>query len=157
MSSGDIALKIRTDDTIDMVVAANDLLTDDGIETAVIMSLFSDQRILEEEVEDGINDRRGWWGDEFSGDETDQIGSKLWLLDRSKTEQETLNRAKQYAEDALQWMKTDGIADRVEANAVYDANKIMVLTILIYRPGQKEPYKFEKKWNTESNRDRSEG
>lgn len=153
-ANGDIALQIRTDDAIDMLIVDNDLATDEGLQTAIIMSLFSDARIDADEVEDGIKDRRGWWGDEFPDTEGDAIGSKLWLLDRSKIIQETLNRAEQFATDALQWMIDDGVADSITAQAVFDVNQSMVLTILVYQPGQKEPYKFTKKWNTEADRER---
>jgi len=151
--SGDIALQIRTDDAIDMLIVDNDLDTDEGLQTAILVSLFSDKRIDQDEVEEGISDRRGWWGDEFPDVEGDEIGSKLWLLDRSKIIQETLNRAQEYAADALQWMLTDGVASKIVPSAVFVGTS-MVLTILIYQPGKKEPYKFTKKWNTEADRER---
>lgn len=39
-----------------------DLLTDNSLLTAVIISLFTDRRALDsDEIPDGTRDRRGWW------------------------------------------------------------------------------------------------
>ena len=98
----------------------NDLKMDDGLVTSVLISLFSDQRAADDEVlpDPNSTDKRGWWGDlvipEFEGDE---IGSKLWLLERASLTQETLNLAIQYAEDSLDWMIQDGIASTITVTA----------------------------------------
>lgn len=93
--------------------AGNDLLADDGLETAVIISLFSDLRLPNgQPLNDGTNDPRGWWGD--MGDEDGvQLGSLLWLLWREKVLPATVARAIEYCRDALQWMIDDGIATTV--------------------------------------------
>lgn len=62
-------------------IVKNDLRRDPGLETAVLISVFTDQRVEEEAVPDNSADRRGWWGD-LSEDAT---GSKFWLLFRSST------------------------------------------------------------------------
>ncbi|EOM5101013.1 phage GP46 family protein [Escherichia coli] len=60
-----------------------DLLTDNSLLTAVIISLFTDRRALDsDEIPDGTRDRRGWWGDSFR---ERPVGSRLWLLSREKT------------------------------------------------------------------------
>lgn len=155
-AGGDIALQVNGDQEIDLAIIQNDLAIDDGLETSVIVSLFSDKRVTAEELSQfdvRQTDLRGWWGDEFADDEGDQIGSKLWLLDRSKIIQETLNQAQEFAADALQWMIDDGIATSISCSASWDINQAMVLQVLIYRPGQNAPYKFTKKWNTEATRE----
>ena len=96
-----------------------DLEYDEGLETAVIISLFTDRRAnFDDILPDSSNrDFRGWWGDLASPlIEGDQIGSRLWLLEREKTLKTVLVRAKQYAEEALQWMIEDRIATKIEVD-----------------------------------------
>jgi len=96
---------------------SGDVESETGFVSAVIISLFTDRRAkIDDELPDPNNkDRRGWWGDLASPDvEGDQIGSKLWLLERSKTTPDVLYKAKKYAEECLQWMIEDGHASKVE-------------------------------------------
>ncbi len=122
----------------DIVVENGDLEIDQGLKTAVIISLFSD-RLAEsgDEIPDGSTDRRGWWGDMplESADEStgtpDRIGSRLWLLDRALQTQDTLNRAERYANEALAWMVTDGVASSVTATASFPQRGWIKLQIVI--------------------------
>lgn len=96
-----------------------DLEYDEGLETAVIISLFTDRRANFDDILPNSSNRdfRGWWGDLASPlIEGDQIGSRLWLLEREKTLKTVLVRAKQYAEEALQWMIEDRIATKIEVD-----------------------------------------
>lgn len=98
---------------------AQDLEFDEGLETAVIISLFTDRRANFDDIlpDPDNRDLRGWWGDLASPlVEGDQIGSRLWLLEREKTLKTVLVRAKQYAEEALQWMIEDRIATKIEVD-----------------------------------------
>jgi len=108
-------LKADKIDFADMKISGFQLYRDPGFETAVIISLFSDRRAdPEDKVLNKGDTRRGWWADALS---EIPIGSKLWLLGRSKTDGETLTLAAQYVKDALAWMKTDSIADQIDAVA----------------------------------------
>ena len=98
----------------DVSLNIGDLETDETFETAVLMSLFTHRRVdSDEELLDDPNDRKGWWGDQYAEIDTDEIGSKLWLLARAKTEEKTLEKAKQYAYEALEWMLEDGVASEI--------------------------------------------
>ena len=58
---------------------------------------------------------RGWWADAY--DETgDRFGSRLWTLTGRLTDAE-LRRAEQYANEALAWLRRDGLASTVSAVA----------------------------------------
>lgn len=103
----------------DLVYEDGDLSYEQGIATAAVISLFTDRRALDDdELPDSRSmDKRGWWGDLGNPDvEDDQIGSRLWLLERSKTTEQTLVFAKQYTEEALQWIIDDGLASEIEVN-----------------------------------------
>ena len=103
---------------LDFALDGADLATDEGLETAAAISLFTDRRAgRDDALPGGDDDRRGWWGDAFAGVEGDLIGSKLWLLGREKNLPEALNRARDYGAESLAWMVEDGIAERVEVIA----------------------------------------
>lgn len=114
--------------------AGNDLLSDEGLETAVIISVFSDKRLPNGQTpNDGTSDPRGWWGD--LGDEDGvQIGSYLWLLWREKVLPATISRAIEYCKDALQWMIDDGIAKTVNVIGERAGHYQISLGIEILRP-----------------------
>jgi len=99
-----------------------DLSGDDSLQTAVLVSLFTDRLADDtDELPAGETSRRGWWADETLGrapDGTqDRIGSKLWLLRREKALPDVVARARAYAAEALDWLIADGMAQRVEVEA----------------------------------------
>lgn len=109
-------LKIAYTDAGFDLVNDNGLQSDDGLQTAVIVSLFTDRRATPDELaEAGLpaDQNRGSWQDDYPETDGDVEGSKLWLLARAKRTDETLARAKGYAEDALAWLVADGVALRV--------------------------------------------
>lgn len=114
--------------------AETDLLADEGLETCVIISLFSDKRLPNGQTpNDGTTDPRGWWGDIGDTDGV-QIGSLLWLLWREKVLPSTVARAIEYAKDALQWMIDDGIARAVNVTGERAGLYQISLGIEIIRP-----------------------
>lgn len=129
----DIALVFNEDTlTADLAINDGDLVSDNGFETAVIMSLLTDARASDDDdIPDGTDDKRGWWADAYLDR---PFGSKLWLLSRAKQLLETLVRAEYYAEQALQWLIDDGVAREVIATASYPRDGVLALLISIRRP-----------------------
>lgn len=111
-----------------------DIAADDGLQTAVTISLFTDQRVSTDELPSGEDSKRGWWGDAFPTVDQDQIGSKLWLLERSKRTAETLRKFQDYCAEALNWLIDDGVAAKIEVVASYDENNHLVADITITKP-----------------------
>jgi len=115
-----------------------DLTSESGIKTSVIISLFTDRKAEKDDVlpDSNNSDRRGWWGDLTSPEtENDRIGSRLWLLSREKTLETVLVKAKQYAEEALEWMVEDKIVSKIEIKAERQGtigNDILALLIQIH-------------------------
>lgn len=105
------------------------LATDGGLETAVIISLFTDRRARPDDALPGApDDRRGWWGDALpavSGLQGDRIGSRLWLLGREKIVPETLRRARDYCREALAWMIEDKLAGHVDVQCFAEGNSLI--------------------------------
>ncbi len=91
----------------------------DSLTRALIISLFSWRRADDSDDYDHELGKQGWWGDSFNEDE---IGSKLWQLLRSKITSETLLRAQEMADDALQWLVEDGICTEISVSVERDSN-----------------------------------
>lgn len=138
----------------DFAVAGNDLVVDDGLETAVFLSLFTDRRAEDGDVlPTGEQDRRGWWGDAFPVVDGDRHGSRLWLLARAKELPDTLTRAEEYAREALAWLTEDRVAERVEVAAVVESRGVMRLTVTIYRPRvDVVTYRYDYVWTAQAAR-----
>ena len=109
-----------------------DFLTNDSFDTSLTISLFGDKRADPSEVS-AVQNRRGWWGNPFNTDDIDfELGSKLWLLHQARATSETLNKAIDYAKESLQWLVTDGHAQRVNVSGNLSRNNIQ-LVITIFR------------------------
>lgn len=93
------------------VISATGALRD-PLTRAVIISLFTWGRARADDQLPG-NERMGWWGDTYPATPGDRIGSRLWLLSRSTITAKTVQRAREYAEEALAWLVADGVASEV--------------------------------------------
>ena len=124
-------------------VENGDLAADEGLQTAVTISLFTDKRVSDDELPIEETSKRGWWGDTFPNVDQDKIGSKLWLLERVKRTAETLRKAEDYIKEALNWLIEDGVAASIEVSAIYDENNQLVASINISKPkGQSSRFKL---------------
>jgi phage gp46-like protein len=116
-SAGDIKFYYDGNKPSDIRLADNslDILRDAGLETSVLISLFSHARAgSDDKLPDKNGTRRGWWADALL---EKPMGSKLWLLERAKITDNTRALTEQYTKDALQWMVDDGVADSIEAES----------------------------------------
>ena len=126
----------------DCGMEAGDLVAEDSLRTAVILSLFLDRRADDDDIlPNDSDDRRGWWADtvapmtdygigggSVSGD---RIGSRLWLLSREKQLAGVLERARHYAEEALTWLVEDGVATAVQVTATNPRQGWLVLEVTV--------------------------
>lgn len=130
----------------------NDLATDEGLQTAIIVALFTDRQADESDIlPAGEAQRRGWWGDGVPQIAGDKIGSKLWLLSREKQLPEVLRRAEQYAVEALQWLIEDKVATTVTCVATNPAVGLMHLQVDITRPtGNAITFRYDYNWNAQA-------
>jgi phage gp46-like protein len=118
---GDIKFFYNADGPATIRVSGYELLRDPGFETAVLISILSDARAdATDTLPTSGETRRGWWGSQLIDH---QLGSKLWLLERSKITDSTLALAEQYVNDALDWLKTDDIAQDIHTVAARDVSK----------------------------------
>lgn len=147
------AAMVMTEFGGDLVLFGFDLGRDDGLETSVIISLFTDRRASAEQIppEYEQDDLRGYWGDITSVSATDQTGSLLWLLSREKQLPQTLSRAEQYCREALAWMIEDMVATKISVAASYYSQGVMLLEIDIDRPtGPAVRYRYNYEWSAQA-------
>lgn len=141
----DIAIILK-DDLFQLNVENGDLQADQGLETAVIISLFTDRRVAAQDLPVGQLSQRGYWGDMFPEVPNDKWGSKLWTLEREKITDALLPKAEAYCNDALAWLITDGIAKDISVSASLDTSKRLILGITITKPNGDEN-KFGYLWD----------
>jgi len=129
----------------DVQMVGNSLRTGGDLLTAVTLSLFMDRRAADDdELLDGSDDRRGWWGDS----EGFQMGSRLWMLERSKRTQQTLQLAQNYIAEALQWLIDDGVVARFDILVEWVAGSQLSAAITAHRnDGSSEANRFTWAWN----------
>lgn len=124
-----------------------DIETDEGLETAVITSLFTDKRAPKGvELPAGEVRRRGWWGDSLLS-YSDEYGSLLWLLCREKETRNVVLRAEEYAKSALQWLIQDGVAKQIDVYGEIPSPGVLHLLVQIWRPGRNDSMSFKYAYN----------
>lgn len=141
------ALLFFTGSSADLRLQGNDLLADDSLYTAVVISLFTDARADEADElppEYDQDDLRGFWGDALGGE---SIGSKLWLLAREKDVSRVRVRAEQYAREALAWMTRDGLAASVDVAVGHPAGGALSLAVTVTYPDKRTREPRTSAWN----------
>ena len=114
--------------------------SDELLDTAVLISLFTRKLADEDDVLPDENSlREGYWGDQYEKIPSHRKGSKLWLLRRSKATRSTLNLARVYALESLQWMIDDGIADTIEVEVERQNDGRLAFQVKIQRPEKVAP------------------
>ncbi|WP_421793399.1 phage GP46 family protein [Hydrocarboniphaga effusa] len=146
----DIALELLDDGrTFAPVLFKGDLIRDDSLRTAILVSLFTDREATAEQLTAaGMDptDRRGWWGDVLAATPGDLQGSHLWLLERRKRTPAVLPDAKRYAEDALSWIVSAGLASAVTVVAYFDERGELAFDVDVARPNGTEQYRALTIW-----------
>jgi phage gp46-like protein len=118
----------------DLVRDGGNIQTEDLLNSVVMTSLFTRRRALPTDVlPDPADTREGWWADPYADVEGDLIGSRLWLLRRSKATQAVVNQAETYAKEALQWLVDDGVAETVTVE-VEAQGEVLAFRVTIEKP-----------------------
>lgn len=137
----------------DLSMIDSDLASEAGLETAVLLSLFTDRRAKNDDVPPSgdPNDRRGWWADQFADIEGDLFGSRLWLLDRAKLSPEVARRAEEYVREALQWMLDDKVVASIGVTIDISRRDTMLIGVTLQRPGRDAvAFRFGRAWDSQT-------
>jgi phage gp46-like protein len=141
----DIALTWSTaNGSADWAIVGGDIATGSDLQTAVILSLFTDAR-APDTYKPGSSDRRGWWGNRYS---QTPWGSLLYTLGSAVVTGPTslLLQAQSYCETALQWMITDGVASAVSASCSFLTSTLMLIAVTITEPSPGPSTTFQFSW-----------
>ena len=147
------------DVTVDWLLLSNGTLDDtQALATAVIVALGTDALAAPSDILPipGSTDRRGWWGDldaeELWGGWP--IGSKLWLLTRSKItgskarQGSTIAAVENYITAAIQPFITNGIASAMSVKAWQPRPQQINAMVRVYRgPKSAIELQFEILWD----------
>lgn len=137
----------------DFMIADRDVDRDAGIETAVMLTLLTDKRAeAGDPLPDGSGYKGGWWGDSLPVVPDYEMGTKLWLLQRSKTLSEIPAIAKEYLNDGFKWMIEDGIVKSVEVAVERrrDLKDTLYFALTFVKPeGTTIFYKFYYNWEAQ--------
>lgn len=122
----------------------------DPLVRAVIISLFTWRRANNDDtLPNAQGFRMGWWGDSYPVVPNDRIGSRLWLLARAKLTDATVQQAKDYAKEALQWLIDDKIAARINVSSQRQGLSTLALGCAIYNADDKAQavIRFQNLWS----------
>lgn len=144
MAGIDAVLVVSDEGVYDLQIGDDgDIVTSDSLDTAILVSLFTDARADASEVADSAK-RRGWIGNESTPGI--EMGSKLWLYDQARVTRETINGVRDATQDALQWLVDDGLAVSVRTAATASADGITV-EVVIERPSGQVENRYYDLWN----------
>ena len=131
-------------------LADRDTGREPGLENAVLISIGTNrERNVDDVLPDDSPDKGGWWADEIPVIEGDKIGCRLWLLRRSKSNNDLINDSKAYLQEGLAWMKEDGVASDIFIDTwiVEDHRDTLGMNIGVLRPDiQTVYYKYYYNW-----------
>ncbi|EKN6252622.1 TPA: phage GP46 family protein [Yersinia enterocolitica] len=117
----------------------------DNLTRAVIISLFTWRRA---DPDDDSEQPMGWWGDSYPTIQNDRIGSRLYLLQRTTLTNKTVELARGYLEQALAWLKDDGVVSRITINVQRRGTEILTAEITLYRnDGSSQLITFDDLWS----------
>ena len=131
----DLALPLAPDGlTADLAIVRGTPLIDDGLQTAVYISLFSDARTAGE---------AGWWGDVLGGP---SLGSRLWTLARAKLTPGIESIIAGYCREALSWMIENGIAESITPIITIIPPGTISIEVGITQPGNAKASEYRFTW-----------
>lgn len=127
---------------------------EDSLQTAIILSLFTDRRAsADDRLPLNETNRRGWVGDDFMatgpGSARDDWGTRLWLCYLGKATGDVPAFAEFTCREGLQWLVRDGIASRIAVTAQWVGERADRLAVRpqIYQPGRSSPV-YDVLWGT---------
>lgn len=111
----DICLELDLAGRYDLTVLNGDLKTTAGLDSAIIISILTDARASESQIQ-LPQQRRGWPGNVASIVPGRQLGSLLWLTDQRRLTAQTLNAVVDYVHKALSWITEDTLLKTINTS-----------------------------------------
>jgi len=126
----DLKLSKSSGGYLDWSVVDRKLVMVDGYETAIDVSILTNQRASDTQVSDPLK-ARGFIGDVVRGF---LIGSLMWLLEQSRANSITASAGEDHLRNALFWMIETGLATTIDVSSVIISEGIQWF-IIISVPG----------------------
>ena len=112
-----------------------DFAVTDGLEAAILTSVFSDRRARDDEVRDPMK-RRGWIGNTVAEVPGDNFGSGLWLYEQKRLSSDVAVGLRNEAQQSLDWMVDQDLISHSSASIVAVPDRRQTyLTIKLFEPG----------------------
>src|SRR5262245_62053734 len=120
-----------------------------SLETAVVLSLFTDRVANDDDaLPDDTGDRRGWWS-ETGLSLSDHMGSRLWLFAREKRTEAVRLRLDQVVRECLAWLVRDRVARKVDVAVEYPRgtlDRVDILIVVTKADGRRLDFRYELVW-----------
>ena len=129
---------MNADGLITLSASNGDLDVIDGMESALVTSLFTDARLDESERPDPVG-RGGWFGSVLQGR---NVGSKLHSLENARISTAYIGKAKEFATRALDWMVEDGVSRGVVCKVSVAGQSVAHSITIVGRDGVKYDYRY---------------
>lgn len=97
--------------------------SNEGLKHAVLQSLLNHAQAKSNDTIDDGHHRQGWWGKDFNR----AIGSRSWLLARSKNTDETRKKLKRYTEQALLWLVDEKLVESIDVSIENHGDRVDVV------------------------------
>jgi phage gp46-like protein len=104
---------------LDIAIEEEDFATTADLDTADLISIYSDRRSA-----DRAGYKGGWYGSALMGIADQDWGSLLWTLFDRPLNLQTARLWEQYCEDALKWQVDEGLIAGVKCTAWIEADRL---------------------------------
>lgn len=122
------------------ITSTGDLKADNSFDTGVNLALFTDGRADKSEVSNP-EDQRGTIVDVFTNGYRN--GSKLWLLEQSRLDAGTVNRAIDYAKNALKYFVDLSLVQKISVDGYLTSKGVVLVIVVKGLNGTIDKYKYE--------------
>lgn len=122
------------------ITGTGDLKADNSFDTGVNLALFTDGRADKSEVSNP-EDQRGTIVDMFTNGYRN--GSKLWLLEQSRLDAGAVNRAIDYAKNALKYFVDLSLVQKISVDGYLTSKGVVLVIIIKGLNGTIDKYKYE--------------
>lgn len=122
------------------ITSTGDLKADNSFDTGVNLALFTDGRADKSEVSNP-EDQRGTIVDMFTNGHRN--GSKLWLLEQSRLDAGAVNRAIDYAKNALKYFVDLSLVQKFSVDGYLTSKGVVLVIVIKGLNGTIDKYKYE--------------
>ena len=122
------------------ITSTGDLKADNSFDTGVNLALFTDGRADKSEVSNP-EDQRGTIVDMFTNGYRN--GSNLWLLEQSRLDAGAVNRAIDYAKNALKYFVDLSLVQKISVDGYLTSKGVVLVIVIKGLNGTIDKYKYE--------------